>query len=252
MVSFTTIFVLWLRELKRYYRAKSRLVSSFIMPLFFLISLGFGLSNIMVVANGVDYLLFLIPGIICMGLMNSSLMSGISVIWDREFGFLKEIMVAPVDRLSIALGRVAGGMTTSVIQAILILIITLFLGLTINSALTLFVALGIMFLTSATFVGLGLIISSFIKDLQGFGGVIGLILMPLLLLSGAFYPVSNLPLAVRVVSYIDPLTYGVDALRSVLVGTSSLPLTIDLVVLLTLSVSFVLIGTYLFKRSESV
>lgn len=254
MVNFTAVYVLWLRELKRYVRAKSRVISSLILPVLFLVGLGFGFNKMIVPGTPVDvnYIIFIMPGVIGMGLMSSSVMSGISVLWDREFGFLKEIMIAPVDRFSIALGRIAGGMVTSMIQGLLIFVISLFLGLKISSVYTLLLALVIMALISATFVGLGLIFSSLMKDMQGFSSIMSLVIMPFLFLSGAFFPIDNLPVFIRVISYFDPLTYGVDGLRSVFINTSSMPLAVDIAVLLLISAVFLTIGTILFEKSESV
>lgn len=253
MVNFTAVYVLWLRELIRYSRAKSRMISSLVMPVLFLLAFGTGLRsvNIAGIPENVDYMAFLIPGIIGMTLMSSSVMSGLSVLWDREFGFLKEIMVAPVDRLSIVLGRIAGGVITSVIQGLLIFTLSLLLGLKIHSFYSLAMALTVIFLISISFVGLGLIFSSLLKDMQGFGAVMNLIVMPLLLLSGAFFPISNLPWFVKVASYMDPLTYGVDGLRAALMGFSNIALFTDIGVLTLISVVFLTIGTILFERSES-
>ena len=145
MVNVTAVYVLWLREMKRFFRAKSRLVSSLAIPFFFLIALGFGFSNMKMPGN-TSYLSYLIPGIIGMGIMRSSLMAGISVLWDKEFGFLKEIMVSPVSKYSIVIGRVAGNVTTSIIQGIIIGIISLFLGLEFQSVFQLISALLIMVL----------------------------------------------------------------------------------------------------------
>ena len=254
MVDFTTIYVLWLREIKRLLRAKSRLVSSIAMPMFFLIALGFGFSNMNIpgLSTDINYLSYLIPGIIGMGIMTPSLMAGISVLWDKEFGFLKEIMVAPVSRYSIVLGRVAGNVSTSLIQAVLIGIISLFLGLQFQSIAQILNALLILVLISTTYVGLGLLFTSIIKDMQGFSSIMSLVMMPMMFLSGAFYPINNLPGAVRAITYLNPLTYGIDGLRGIIIGTSMLNPITNTIILFIMSFVFLTLGAYLFEKTESV
>ncbi len=248
------VYVLWLREMKRFFRAKSRIVGSLAMPLFFLVFLGFGFSRMTIpgVSVGVRYVNFLVPGIIGMGMLFSSMMAGMSVLWDREFGFLKEIMVAPVSRVSIVLGRIAGGATTALIQAMMILIISLFIGFRIASFGSFIMALAFMLLISTSFIGLGLVFASKMKDMQGFGLVMNFIIFPLFFLSGALYPLQNFPPGVRLLTYIDPLTYGIDGLRASLLGVSSFSLLFDLLVLLGMSVLMVSLGAYFFEKSESV
>ncbi len=254
MVNFTAVYVLWLREMKRFLRAKSRLVSSLAMPFFFLIALGFGFNNLNVpgVSEGTSYLAYLIPGIIGMGIMTSSLMAGISVLWDKEFGFLKEIMVSPVSRYSIVLGRVAGNVSTSIIQGLLIGFISLFLGLQFQSIIQLLNALLIILLISTTYVGLGLLLTSLIKDMQGFSAIMSLVMMPMVFLSGAFYPVDNLPGVIRAVTYLNPLTYGIDGLRGIVIGTYSLSPLVNTIILIVMSLVFLTLGAVMFERSESV
>lgn len=206
MSELIAIYVLWLRAMKRFIRAKSQLVGTIVLPLFFLFSFGFGFSGMRVpgVNVSVDYLPFLIPGIIGMGLMFRSTIVGFSVLWDREFGFLKEIMVAPVRRVSIVIGRTIGGVTTSLLQGLLILILTLFVGFTIPSLESFILMLVFMILISTTFIGLGLIFASIIKDPQGFGLIMNIIILPLFFLSGTFYPLSNLPWFVQIFSLYWP------------------------------------------------
>jgi ABC-2 type transport system permease protein len=254
MINRPAIYMLWLREMKRFSRAKSRIIGSLIMPLFFLAFLGLGFNRMAVpgVAPGVNYIKFLVPGIIGMTLLFSSTMQGLSVLWDREFGFLKEIMVAPVSRVSIVLGRIAGGVTTSLIQALLILAISLVLGFRLHSWTDLFTALAFMLLVSFTFIGLGLIFASRMKDMQGFGLVMNFIIFPLFFLSGAFYPLTNLPLFIRALSYLDPLTYGVDGLRGVMIHSPTHPVLTNMLVMLGFSALMLFLGAYFFEKSESV
>jgi ABC-2 type transport system permease protein len=251
-INFTAIYILWLREMKRFLRSWSRMVSMLIMPLFFLVFLGFGFKGAFFPGVGYtkDYIHFLVPGVIGMTLISTSTIAGLSVLWDREFGFLKEIMVAPVSRLSIALGRIVGGMTTSIIQAILILVISIGMGFSFLSLPSLFLTIIIMILISSGFIGLGLIFASIMRDIQGFGLITQLVIMPLVFLSGAIFPLTNLPVFLRYISYLNPLTYGVEGLRRALVGFSFLPFWLDFLVLCVFSLFTTILGSYLFEKSE--
>lgn len=254
MISRTAIYVLWLREMKRFIRAKSRIVGALAMPLFFLAFLGLGFRKISFPgpAGNVDYISFLVPGILGMSLLFSSTFGGLSVLWDREFGFLKEIMVAPVTRVSIVLGRISGGITTAIIQSVLILAISFLMGFKISSVLSLLLALVFMVLISVTFLGLGLVLASRMKDMQGFSIVVNFVIFPLFFLSGALYPLQNFPFWLKYLSHIDPLTYGIDGLRGTLIGISSYPLVFNLVVMVLFSLAMIVLGAYFFEKSESV
>ncbi|MFP4083092.1 MAG: ABC transporter permease [Candidatus Aminicenantes bacterium] len=254
MINKTAVYVLWLREMKRFLRARSRVVGALAMPLFFLAFLGLGFRRIAVpgLEGDVNYIRFLVPGIIGMSLLFSSTFAGLSVLWDREFGFLKEIMVAPVNRVSIVLGRMAGGMTTALIQAVLILGISFLMGFKITSLPSVFLALVFMTLIAVTFIGLGLIFASKMKDIQGFSIIMNFVIFPLFFLSGALYPLDNFPFWLRYLSHIDPLTYGVDGLRGTLVGISSYTLAVNFIVLASFSLAMIFLGTYFFEKSESV
>jgi len=224
------------------------------MPLFFLAFLGLGLGGARIpgLAEGIDYIEFLVPGVIGMTMLFSSMFAGISVLWDREFGFLKEIMVAPVSRLSIVLGRIAGGTTTSLIQGMLILLISTLIGFSITSAVSVVHALVFMILISTTFIGLGLIFASRMRDIHGFSMIMNFVVFPLFFLSGALFPLNNLPAWLAGLSYLDPLTYGVDGLRSALIGVSYINPLLDAAVLLFFSVLMISAGALLFERSEQV
>lgn len=253
-MSFTVVYILWLREMKRFFRTKSRVVGTMAMPLLFLIFLGFGFArmNVPGVSQNTNYLNFLVPGIIGMSLLFTSTFAGLSVLWDREFGFLKEIMVAPVSRISIALGRIAGGISTSLIQGISILLISFLLGFKIKGLIPLFLSILFMALVSAAFVAIGLGIASQMKDIHGFSLIMNFLIFPLFFLSGALYPIQNLPGIVRTFSYIDPLTYGIDGLRGFLTGISNFSIFLDIILILTFSLLTVFIASLLFERSEAV
>jgi len=254
MINGIAVYVLWLREMKRFFRAKSRVIGSLAMPLLFLAFLGLGFSRMALpgIAPGIRYMQFLVPGIIGMSMLFSSTFAGLSVLWDREFGFLKEIMVAPVSRVSIVLGRIAGGATTALIQGLLILVIAVAAGFRIPSLFSILLAVAFMLLISITFIGLGLIFASNMKDIHGFSLIMNFIIFPIFFLSGALYPVENLPRIVRYLSYADPLTYGVDGLRSALIGSSFLPLGADLLISGGFALLMVAAGAYFFERSKTV
>lgn len=254
LINLTAIYVLWLREMKRFFRAKSRIIGTLAMPLFFLAFLGLGFSNTPIpgMPKNVGYVDFLVPGIIGMSMLFISLFAGISVLWDREFGFLKEIMVAPVNRVSIVIGRIVGGATTALIQGGLLIVIAVIIGFKLPGILSLLMAFVFMLLISTTFIGLGLVFASKMKDMQGFNLIMNFVIFPVFLLSGALFPITNLPEWLRYLSYIDPLTYGVDGLRSVLIGASDFNIAVDLSVLAGFCIFMVLLGAYLFEKSESV
>lgn len=254
MINRIAMYVLWLREMKRFVRAKSRIIGALAMPLFFLAFLGLGFKRMSIpgVSSDVNYIRFLVPGILGMSLLFSSTFGGLSVLWDREFGFLKEIMVAPVSRVSIVLGRIAGGVTTALIQSVLILTISFFMGFKIISFWSFLISLVFMILISVTFLGLGLIFASRMKDMQGFSIVMNFVIFPLFFLSGALYPLENFPVWLRYISHLDPLTYGIDGLRRTLIGFSSYSIAFDLILMVGFSLAMITLGAYFFDKSESV
>ena len=246
------VYTMWLRQIKRFLRVKSRLVSSILMPFLFLAFLGLPLSFIPgFQIGGMNYLDFMAPGIVGMTLLFAGTISGVSVIWDKEFGFLKEVLVAPVNRFSIILGRSLGSMTTAIPQALIVVAIATALGVKISGISGFFLSIVFMILTCATFTGVGLIIAAKLTDTEGFMAIMNLIIMPIFFLSGAFFPLQVMPAWVRYIMYIDPLTYGVDGLRGALVGGAAFPLWLDFVVLGVLSIALAGLGAYLFSKMEA-
>jgi len=222
------------------------------MPFFFLISFGFGMRQGFSIPQmpQLNYLNFLVPGIIGMTMLFNSMFAGISVLWDREFGFLKEILVAPVKRFAIVLGRIVGGITTALIQAILILVLSLFLGFKVSNPFGIILAILFMILIGVGFIGLGVALASILETMESFSLINQLIIFPSFLLSGAFFPVSNLPKWLRLVSLINPLTYGVDGLRVSLIGFSQFPSILDFAILLIFGILMVALGSWLFNKTE--
>jgi len=246
------IYVMWLRQLKLFVRARSRLIANIVQPFFFLAFLGLGLKSINLpgLSSRFGYLDFLAPGMIAMSVIFSSMFAGISVIWDRQFGFLKEVLVAPVSRLSIVIGRTLGGSTVALIQGLIILMVSALLGVEI-SALGLIPALVFTLLIAFFSVGLGLSIAARIQDPHAFPLIMNLILMPAVFLSTAFFPLESVSEWLRYVIYVNPLTYMVDGLRGFLVGISSIPLIVDLAVTATLCILTTFLGAYMFNKSEA-
>jgi ABC-2 type transport system permease protein len=247
------IYTMWLREMKRFLRVKARVVGSLLMPIFFLAFLGLPMSfaSRIPVLEGTDYLDFLAPGIVGMTLLFAGTMSGASVIWDKEFGFLKEVLVAPVNRFSVILGRSLGGMTTAIMQALIIVGIAVAMGVKLSSVPGFFLAILIMIFTCATFTGFGLIIATKLGNLEGFMAIMNLIVFPIFLLSGALFPIQSMPSWLRYIMYIDPLTYGVDGLRGTLIGVNAFPLWLDFTVLIILCLALATLGAYFFSKMEA-
>ncbi len=241
------IYWIWLRDLKRFWRSRSRLVSSFAMPILFLIVFGAGFSFVQI--GDINYTTFLFPGIVTMVLVFTSISSGISVVWDREFGFMKEILVSPVSRVSIFIGKSLGGMSTAIIQGLLILLLSFFIGIPI-SPLSFLMAIPIMILISLGIVGLGLIIASFVETFEGFGLIMNFVTFPLFFMSGAIFPLDQAPTWLKTISYFNPITYGVDVLRKVLIGVSSFSLFNDMLVISVFAFATIMIGSLVFNRQK--
>jgi ABC-2 type transport system permease protein len=246
------IYILCLRQLKHYWRSKVRLIGSLGQPLLFLIAFGFGIGPMYSKANGgADYINFLAPGIITMGILFTAVFSGLEVIWDRQFGFLKETMVAPISRTEIMIGKTFGGATIAIIQGLLVLSLTYLIGFRITSLGSLVLGLVFMFLIAVFFTGLGLSIASKMKDMQGFQMILNFLIMPIFFLSGALFPLKNLPPAIYFISRIDPLTYGVDGLRGAITGISTFGIYSDLAAIGALSLLICAVGTALFSKIEA-
>lgn len=244
-----TIYILWLRQLKRYVRSRSRIIGSLGQPLLFLVALGFGFGPVFKRAGGGNYIDFLAPGVIAQGILFTAIFSGIELIWDRQFGFLKETLVAPVSRLEIMIGRTLGGATIATIQGIIVFFLTLGIGFRPQLSL-LPVFFLFMVLIATLFTALGTAIASRLQDFQGFQLIMNFLVMPLFFLSGALFPLQNLPQILTIITEVNPLTYGVDGLRGTLIGASHFGLTVDLFVLGVLTAIILTIGAYFFSKVE--
>ncbi|MCX6700899.1 MAG: ABC transporter permease [Methanomicrobiales archaeon] len=246
------IYTIWLRNMKRYLRSKSRIIGSISMPLFFLLFLGFGLNSVVQIP-GMDenYIVFLIPGMIAMSVLFTSVFSGIQVIWDKQFGFLKETLVAPVSRLEIMLGQTAGGATTAFIQGVIILVISLFIGLNSQNITGFLIAFGFMALIGIAFTAFGIAIASRMDDMTGFQLIMNFVVFPIFGLSGALFPISSLPPVLVPITLVDPLTYGVEGIRYGLTGASQINPLVSLAVLGGFTIAITIIGAYLFRTIKS-
>ncbi len=247
----TAIFYLWQRELIRFFRAKSRIIGSLGMPFFFLAILGTGLSSAFSMGGngGGNYLAFITPGVLAMVLLFGSITSGITVLMDRQFGFLKETLVAPVKRSSIIVGKALGGATTAIIQGVLMLVLAMLLGASIQLS-DIILILALMFIISVAFVALGIAIASMMEDMQGFQLIMNFLIMPLFFLSGALFPLSSAPEPLKIASMLDPLTYGVNGLRYILIGHSDIGFPACFAVITGFTILFMAIAIYLFNRIE--
>lgn len=244
------IYILWLRELKRYSRSRSRMIGSLGQPILFLFALGFGLGPVFQRAGQGNYFQFLGPGVIAMSILFTAIFGGIQVIWDKQFGFLKETLVAPVPRWQIMLGKTFGGATIAVLQGVVVLILATIFGFRPELGL-LVLALIFMLLIALFFTGLGISIASVLADINGFQIIMNFLVQPVFFLSGALFPLNNLPKVISNITAVDPLTYGVDGIRGTLIGASHFGLAIDITVLLILVMIILTIGATLFSRIEA-
>jgi ABC-2 type transport system permease protein len=244
------IYILWYRQVIKYFRSRSRIIGSLGQPLLFLVAFGFGFGSTFQKAGEGNYIQFLTPGIILMSVLFTALFSGIDIIWDRQFGFLKETLVAPVSRLQIILGKTLGGATVASIQGIIVFILTLLIGFKPQSFSAFFPALILLFLIAVLFTSIGVVIASNLEDMQGFQLIMNFLVMPIFFLSGAIFPLEGLPKVIDVITKIDPLTYGVDALRGLLIGLHQFSLAADLSILAIITVFLLALGSYLFSKIQ--
>lgn len=243
------VYVMWLRQLKRYWRSRARMIGMLGQPVLFLLALGFGLGPIFQAAGQGDFIQFLSPGIVAMTVLFSAMFSGIEVIWDKQFGFLKETLVAPVSRGKIMLGRTLGGATVAMAQGVVVLLITLLIGF--RPSLTFIpLALVFMFAIAFLFTSLGIAIASKLEDMQAFPLIMNFLIMPIFFLSGALFPLDNIPRVLEIITRFNPLTYGVDGLRGALTGVSHLGFAVDGGVIIAVGIIIFVIGSYFFSKVE--
>jgi len=219
--------------------------------LLFLVALGFGLGPVFAKAGQGNYFQFLGPGVVCMGILFTGVFAGIQVIWDRQFGFLKETLVAPVSRFEIMLGKTLGGATVAFIQGCFVLALTMLVGFHVQHVLMIPLALVAMFLVALFFTALGISIASILEDMQGFQLIMNFVVQPVFFLSGALFPLAGVVSFLSIISSFDPLAYGVDAVRGSLTGVTHFGLVTDFTVLVIISSIVLALGSYLFSRVEA-
>ncbi len=249
------IYVIVAREFKKFIRERSRLISSIARPMIWLFFIGAGMSRLVQPEGGGTYTQFIFPGILGMTILFSSIFSSISIIWDKEFGFMKEILVAPVSRLSIVVGKATSGMVVSVLQAAIVLALFPIVGLRLGPA-EIAAAIALCALTAFCISAFGIVLASFYDSYESFSVIMNFIIMPMFFLSGAMYPVKLLPTPLRIASKLNPLTYGVDGLKHILTPISEGPMSpdftimTDIIVVAAMSLAFVWISTKLFERKQ--
>jgi ABC-2 type transport system permease protein len=247
------LYAIWLREFKVFLRERSRLVASTFTPILWLFVIGSGLGSAgpSTLAPGVDYQQFIFPGIVCMSIIFTSVFYGSYIIWDRKFDFLKSVMVAPVSRATVFVGKTLGGMTNSLLQAAILLVIGVAIGIPFTP-LSLAQAVVVVLLISFGLTSLGLALGSYMYSLEGFQMIVSFVVFPLFFLSGALFPLDNLPAWLSLLTAADPVTYGVDALRNLMLGTGSHGVELDLAILFGYTGALGVFGIYSFGRMKAV
>jgi ABC-2 type transport system permease protein len=253
MTELRGFYTLWFREVKRYLRDRVRIISSFFQPLLWLVIFGVGFRFSGQI-GGLNYQEYIFPGIIGQALLFTSMFMGISVIWDKEFGFMKEILVAPISRVSIFLGKMIGDSTDALIQGTIVFFLGILLGIKIDP-LTFLACIPVMLLITFGLVSIGLTIASFMGSLESFGAIQSFINLPLFFLSGALFPITgpSIPEWLQIASKVNPLTYGVDALRTIILGEAWQPLQalhVNLAIVGVFDVIMIIIGTWAFTRMK--
>lgn len=247
----SAIYILWLRELKRYTRSRAQIIASLGQPLLYLLALGFGLGPIFKRAGAGSYLQFIAPGVIGMSVLFSSIFSGLGLLWDRQFGFLKETLVAPVSRIQIMIGRTLGGATVACIQGLLVMAICFIAGFRPAHWTAIPLAIGFMVLIALLFAALGMAIGSGLEDMQGFQLIMNFLVLPIYFLSGALFPLTNQGKIMGTITRIDPLSYGIDGMRNVFGSPlAAFNPQLDLVVLVVLACILLVFGAHRFNKIQ--
>ncbi len=249
------IFALWYREYKVFLRERSRVVSSVVNPLLWFLIIGGGIGSAISI-SGVNYQTFIYPGVLIQSVLFSSIFFGVYIVWDKKIDFLKEVLVSPMSRRAIFIGKVVGGATDSLVQIIILIIIGLVFasagllaGIQFN-ALSIIASIIFLIATTVGLVSIGLILGSQMESPEGFQLVSSFVVFPMFFLSGALFPINNLPAYLAPFVFIDPVTYSVDGLRGILLGKSAFPVALDFTVVALFAAAMILIGTYAFKKMK--
>ncbi|MDR2545660.1 MAG: ABC transporter permease [Methanobrevibacter sp.] len=243
------IYQIWLREVKRTVRYKSRIITSVVTPLIWILIFGVGLGSTIKINLAVGYQPFIYPGIIAQSILFTSILGGVGILVDKQYGILKEIMVAPLSRSSIIFGKALGISTSVILQSGILLLLSFVVNVSMN-VFTFILAILLCMLISLGLSSLGLLIASFMESTEGFNLIMTFIVLPLFFLSGALFPVNGIPDWLSFIVYLDPLTYGVDALRGVILDSSNLPLYLNLFVLILFALTAISLSALVFTKKE--
>lgn len=259
MMHVRAVYTIWLRDVIRFFREKTRILGMLGQPLLYLLIMGNGLASTFKIPGsppGFSYIQFIYPGIIGMSVLFTSIYSAVSIVWDREFGFLKEVLVAPVPRWTVAVGKALGGSTVAMLQGSILLLLAPLLGVSL-SVLTLLKLLCVLLVIAFAITSLGITIASRMESMEGFQVIMNFLIMPLFFLSGAMFPLRGVSPWMETLMRLDPLTYGVDALRNIMYRGTPLgdyliqfPIGVDLLVIGAMALLFVGTGTVAFNRRE--
>ncbi|MDP3103147.1 MAG: ABC transporter permease [Candidatus Methanoperedens sp.] len=241
------IYAIWLREAKIYMREKERVISSIVSPLLWIFAFGAGVGSSMDIVQGYNYQVFIYPGIVVMTVLFASLFYGVYIIWDRKLDFLKEVLVAPVSRASVFAGKVLGGATDTMIQVVFLLVIGLFISVPLTP-ITMIKAFLMLLLISIALVSVGLVIGANLKSPEGFSLVINFVMWPMFFFSAPLFPLSNLSGLLAAITFINPLTYGVDAVRGIILGVNHFPIYLDVAVMVIFALIAIVAGVLSFRR----
>jgi ABC-2 type transport system permease protein len=245
------VYALWLRQIKRYFRARSRIIGAIGQPLLILLALGYGLGSVFKQAGQGNYLHFLVPGVMAQTVLFSAVFFGINIIFDKQFGFLKETLVAPVSRFKIMLGSALGGATTSIMQGVFVFLIALCLGFRPYDWLLLIVAFVVLVMLAVALACFSTGVGSIVNDFQGFQSINQFLIFPLFFLSGSLYPLNHAPTALRIIAEVNPISYAVDALRTALINQSHFGYTKDFIALGITVLVLMAFGAYEFNRIQA-
>lgn len=243
----TTIYIVWLRDLRRYFRERSQIMTGIFRPMLWLFVLGLGLRPALKTVEGVDYIKFIFPGMVAMSLLFAAMLSAISIIWDREFGVLKEMLVAPVPRTSIVIGKCFSGATIATMQGCTVLLFSPFLHVPIT-LIGLVLTVIWMFVVSFSLTSLGILIASRMTSFEGFGAIANFVVMPMFLLSGAMFPIMGLPGWLMLLVRINPVSYGVDLLRGILINHHHITYVTNILTIVGFGIVMVWIATIAFSK----
>lgn len=241
------IYAIWLREAKIYMREKERVISSIVSLLLWIFAFGAGVGSTMENIQGYTYQVFIYPGVVVMTVLFASLFYGVYIIWDRKLDFLKEVLVAPISRASVFAGKMLGGATDAMLQVVFLLIIGIFISIPLTPHVIIYAFL-MLLLISIAMVSIGLVIGANLKSPEGFTLVINFVMWPMFFFSGALFPVGNLTGWLAIATYINPLTYGVDAVRGIILGIHQFHIYLDVAVMLVFALIAMGAGILSFRR----